>query len=128
MRSSVTLTRRRQPAPAPPWPRRHRGGPSIVVLAPACAGRQPTPVVPPPWCVGCHGSGQRLHQSELLDLRLPDQHGLATYDARRFGGALAHHLHRITNLDHAWTTGQDLCLAGLDPDHPATLAADLTGA
>ena len=53
---------------------------------------------------------------------------LATYDARRFGGALAHHLHRITNLDHAWTTGQDLCLAGLDVDHPATLAADLTGA
>ena len=48
----------------------------------------------------------------------------ATYDARRFGGALAHHLHRITNLDHAWTTGLDLWLAGLDPDHPATLAGD----
>ena len=101
--------------------------PAIAKLAPAHVGRQPTPVDPPPWCVYCHGCGQRLHQPEWCPTcPCPDQHWLATYDARQFGGALAHHLPRITNLDYAWTAGQDLCLAGIDPDHAATLAADLS--
>ena len=75
----------------------------------------------------CHGCGQRLHQSGgCLTCSCPDQHWLATYDARLFGAGRALHLHRITNLDDAWTAGQDLCLAGIDPDHAATLAADLS--